>query len=80
MAWISANWWYNLSNLSVEGGDSVLRGLTAAASVWPPSLPVEGVAPLAYAWVAVRSTIRIPSASSMGSCHGGSCGWATVVD
>jgi hypothetical protein len=36
MAWISASWWYILSNPETLSGGDVLRGLAAVASVWPP--------------------------------------------
>jgi hypothetical protein len=44
-----------------------------------PSRPMAGATPLAYAWVAVRSTIWTLFASSMGMCHDGFNGWAVVI-
>jgi hypothetical protein len=49
------------------------------ALVWPPLRLAEGATPLAYVWVAARSTIKILSASSVGSHHDSLCGWATAV-
>jgi hypothetical protein len=79
MAWISASWQYILSSLSVVGEGKTLGVLVAAAPVWPPSLLAEGAAPLARAWVVVKSTIRILSASGAGSRHGGVSSRAMVV-
>jgi hypothetical protein len=79
MVWISANWQYILSTPSMVNGGEVLRGLAAAASVWPPSRLVEGATSLARAWVEAKSTIRILSALSVGLCRGVVCGLATVV-
>jgi hypothetical protein len=79
MLWISASWWYILYiQLAVSRGE-VLGGLATAASVYPPSRLVEGATSLARAWVEAKSTIRILSASSAGSCRGDMRGWATVA-
>jgi hypothetical protein len=75
MAWISANWRYILSSLSVVSRGEVLRGLAVAASVWPPSQLAEGATSLARGWVELKSTIRILSTSSVGPCCGDMCGW-----
>jgi hypothetical protein len=56
------------------GGGKALGVLVAVAPVWPPSWLAEGAAPLARAWVAVMSTIRILSTSGVGSRHIGSSG------
>jgi hypothetical protein len=80
MEMISPGWQCNLSTLLVEGGGNVSRSVATAAMFWhalaqaghwPPSWLVVGATSLARARVAVRSTVRILSASGVGLCHGG---------
>jgi hypothetical protein len=76
---ISASWRYNLSIPSIVGGGEAFGGLATAAFGLDPLWLSEGAATLAQAWVVVKSTIMILSASSTGSCHSGSCGWVVAV-
>jgi hypothetical protein len=73
---ISPSWWYNLFTSSTEGGGNMSRSVAIVATFWLalakvgryPSLQLmAGVIPLAWARVAVRSTMRILSNSSIGS-------------
>jgi hypothetical protein len=79
MVCIFASWWYILSTPSVVDEGKALEVLVAAASVWPPSWLAEGAAPLAQAWVPMKSTIRILSTLGEGSCHDGLSGRATAI-
>jgi hypothetical protein len=65
MASITSSWRYILSTPSMVGEGKASGVLVAAASVWPPSRLAEGAAPLARAWVVVKSTIRILSAAAV---------------
>jgi hypothetical protein len=70
MVWISASWQYTLSTSSAVGAGEAFKGSAAVASVKPPSRLAEEATPFPRAWVEAKSTIRILSSSSAGSCHG----------
>jgi hypothetical protein len=68
MAWISASWQYILSTPLAVSEGGALGDLAAVTSVWASS-QLTGVAnSMASAWVEAMSTIRSPTAPSVGSC------------